>query len=52
MDTFSKMSDDNTIDFTASDSDQIYFFQQWFTSWILKVDITDMEYFIDCVTEK
>ena len=41
--TFSKMADENTIDFTMADSEQIYFFLEWFTSWSLREDITDME---------
>lgn len=28
--TFSKMADENTIDFTMANSDQIYFLQRWF----------------------
>ena len=43
MDTFKKMADNNTIDFNMADTDQIYFFHQWFTSWSLKDDMIDIE---------
>ena len=52
MDTFSKMADENTIDFTMANSDQIYFLQRWFNQWYLKDDNIYLAELISCPTEK
>ena len=52
MDNFFKVYYDNNIDFNMAGADQIHFFQKWFTSWSLKVDITYMAEIIYCFNEK
>ena len=52
MDNFTKMDDNNTIDFTMTGAGQTYFFQQWFLCGILGFGITYTAGLISLLSDK